>query len=123
VLEHGKALLEQVQQHRKDVGESILHGDLRREFDLAFLRGSRIIELLEQIAATSSRPDGWTDLARAGHLVARIAPDEMASAKERFGSASLKRLLVTSDLFEVIEEPDGGGHLRTVYRKKATHPS
>jgi len=122
VLEHVKVLLEQVIQRRQEVGESILRGDLGREFDLAFLRGSRIVQLLGEIAATAARPDGWTDLAKAGHLVASLEPEELANAKRRFGNGSLKRLLVASEMFEVVDEPVGGGHVRTIYRKKAARP-
>jgi hypothetical protein len=123
VLEHVKALLEQVQQHRQEMSESILRGDLRRDLDLAFLQASRIVQLLGEITATAARPDGWTDLAQAGKLLADLELEELANAKRRFGSGSLKRLLVASELFEVVDEPDGGGHSRTIYRKKAARPN
>jgi hypothetical protein len=122
VLEHVKALLEQLQVHRQGIGESLLRGDLRRELKLAFLQGSRIVQLLGEIAATAARPDGWTDLARAGQLMTDVAPDEMASIKARYGVSSLKKLLVASEMFEVVDEPVGGGHVRTIYRKKAARP-
>jgi hypothetical protein len=116
-------LLEQVIQRRQEVGESILRGDLRRDLDLTFLQTGRIVQLLGEIAATAARPDGWTDLARAGHLVASLEPDELANAKRKFGNGSLKKLLVASEMFEVVDEPVGGGHVRTIYRKKAARPN
>jgi hypothetical protein len=118
VLEHVKVLLEQVIQRRQEVGESILHGDLGRDIDLAFLQANRVVQLLGEFASTAARPDGWTDLALAGHLVASLEPEELASAKRRFGNGSLKRLLVATEMFEVVDEPVGGGHWRTIYRKK-----
>jgi hypothetical protein len=36
--------------------------------------------------------------------------------------SSLKKLLVASEMFEVVDEPVGGGHVRTIYRKKAARP-
>jgi hypothetical protein len=47
-----------------------------------------------------------------------MATDEVSDAKDRYGQGSLKRLLVASELFEVLEEPDGSGNSRTVYRIK-----
>ena len=87
--------------------------------ELAWLQQSRIVKLFEQIAETPARRDGWVDLAAAGQCVHRLAPDDVMNLKERYGVRSLKPLLVTSERFEVADDPDGGGYVRTIYRKKA----
>jgi hypothetical protein len=123
ILTHIKSVLAAVEQGRKQVAEALMNGEAGRLIELAFLQASRIVQLLGEIAETAARPDGWTDLARAGQLIADVAPDEMASMKERYGVSSLKKLLVECEMFEVAEEPDGGGHRRTIYRKKAAPPN
>ena len=100
-----------------------MNGEVWRQFELAFLQASRIVQLPGEISATAAQPDGWTDLARAGQPVVNVAPDEMASMKEWYGVSSLKKLLVASEMFEVAEESDGGGHRRTIYRRKAARPN
>ena len=90
----------------------------KRHVKLPVLQQSQIIQRFKQIAETSARGDGWVDLAAAGQLVHKLAPDDVMNMKERYGVPSLKKLLVASEMFEVTDEPDGGGHLRTIYRKK-----
>jgi hypothetical protein len=49
-------------------------------------------------------------------------PRLVVPAVMALGVSSLKKLLVPSEMFVVAEEPDGGGHVRTTYRKKAGNP-
>lgn len=72
--------------------------------ELMYLQSSRMIELLETVAATPKRKDGWTDLSYASSVVQRLEPDVLENRKERFGEESLKVLVLKSGLFEVAEE-------------------
>jgi hypothetical protein len=118
VRDHLKSVLEALKEGQQQSAEYLMSSEGRRQFELPWLQQSRIVQLFVQIAETASRPDGWTVLALAGKLVHDIATDELIDAKDRYGQGSLKRLLVASELFEVREEPLGGGNSRTVYRIK-----
>ncbi|AJG24384.1 hypothetical protein RR42_s2803 [Cupriavidus basilensis] len=86
--------------------------------ELMHLQGSRMIELLEEVAAAPKRADGWTDLAYAAGIVQRQEPDALVDRKARFGERSLKALILKSGLFEVAEEvlPQG---TRTLIRSRS----
>ena len=89
-----------------------------RAFDMMWLRQSHLVQVLAHIASNMARPDGWTLLSNAGHLARDLAGDDIRSMAERFGHKSLKRLLIATELFDVVEEPTTGEHTRTIYRLK-----
>ena len=83
---------------------------------LAFLRGSRLVAMLGEIAMRAARWDGWALLSTAGNLTEREAPAELENLRDRFGHSNLNGVLVATELFDVAEEPTSGGGTRTVYR-------
>jgi hypothetical protein len=87
-----------------------------RQMELLFLRSSRLVVMLGQIAMATPRADGWTLLATAGHLIKREAPDELEGLRARFGHATLKAVLQATELFDVADEATPGGGTRTIYR-------
>ncbi len=87
-----------------------------RQFELAFLRGSRLIIMLGDIARQTPRADGWTPLSTAGDLIKRHAPSELDDLHKRFGHATLKGVLLAAELFDVTEEVTRGGGRRILYR-------
>jgi hypothetical protein len=82
---------------------------------LAILQGSRMIELLTEIASIPHRKDGWTDLARAAGIAQRQEPNAFADRKARYGQQSLKALVEKSQLFLIRQEELPGGR-RTLIR-------
>jgi len=86
--------------------------------ELMHLQSSRMIELLEEVAAAPKRVDGWTDLAYAAAIAQRLEPDALENRKARYGEQSLKALVLKSGLFEVAEEvlPQG---TRTLIRSRS----
>ncbi|MFC4519074.1 hypothetical protein [Cupriavidus pinatubonensis] len=84
-------------------------------FELIWLQGSRLIDLLLEIAANPRRADGWTDLSYAAAIAHAREPDALADRKARYGKESLKALVIKSQLFEVAEEEVPGG-VRTLIR-------
>jgi hypothetical protein len=87
-----------------------------RQFELQWLRHSRLVLLMGELASRSNRSDGWTVLATAGHIVSRQEPDELKHIAERYGHRTLKKLLQATELFDIDEEPIAGGGTRTIYR-------
>jgi len=92
---------------RKELEESAL-----------FLKRCHLIRLLTHIAEQTTRPDGWTPIDSAGHLIKQRVPEEIASLKEYFGYNSLKAFILDAKIFDVYEEPTNNGSIRMLYRKK-----
>lgn len=87
-----------------------------RAIELQWLRHSRLVLLLGEVAQKTPRADGWTVLASAGHILRRQEPQELEHMLERYGHRTLKRLLQATELFDIEEEPTAGGGTRTIYR-------
>lgn len=88
----------------------------QRQMELLFLRSSRLVMMLGQIAMATPRADGWTLLSGAGHLIKRDAPNELEGLRQRFGQPNLKAVLMATELFDVTDEVTAGGGARTIYR-------
>jgi hypothetical protein len=87
-----------------------------RQIELQWLRHSRLVLLLGEVAQKTPRADGWTVLASAGHILRRQEPEELEHMLERYGQRTLKKLLQATELFDIEEEPTAGGGTRTIYR-------
>lgn len=90
--------------------------ELERQMELVFLQSSRLVVMLGEIATRTARPDGWALLSTAGHLIKREAPAELEDLRERFGVPNLKGVLLSSELFDVADEPTPSGGTRSIYR-------
>lgn len=90
--------------------------EVARQIGLHRLRHSRLVLLLGEIAQRTSRADGWTVLASAGHILRQQVPEELEHMLERHGHRTLKKLLQATELFDIEEEPTSGGGMRTIYR-------
>ncbi|MCX7212334.1 MAG: hypothetical protein NTW53_06540 [Burkholderiales bacterium] len=90
-----------------------------RQFELQWLRQSRLVLLMGELTSRSNRSDGWTVLATAGQIVWREEPDELKCMAERYGHRTLKKLLQATELFDIDEELTARGGTRTIYRINA----
>ena len=81
-------------------------------------RKSSVVALLEDIAAQKARPDGWVPLSIAGQIIKQDAPDEISELHEKYGSKTMKALVLATDRFDLCEEPTAGGGIRVLYRLK-----
>jgi hypothetical protein len=89
----------------------------QREVELAWLRQSRLVLLLGDIAAQMARQDGWALMSHAGQLAQKHAPGEMLALREKYGHKTLKQLLIATELFDLKEEATEKG-IRVLYRLK-----
>ncbi len=103
---------------RKQMADFLLSEEGKRQIELSFLRQSRLVILLGDIAIQTKRSDGWALLTVAGHLVKQHAPEEIALLKERYGHKSLKRLMLATEIFDFNEENTEKGGIRVLYRLK-----
>jgi hypothetical protein len=90
-----------------------------KEIELSFLRQSRLVLMLGDIATQMSREDGWTSISSAGHLIKEHAPEELEQMKEKHGYNSLKKLIQASEIFDIHEEATPKGGARILYKLKA----
>lgn len=105
-----------VETARKEHAAFLASEDGQRQMDLLLLRNSRLVVMLGQIAMATPRADGWTVLQTAGNLIRRDAPAELLDLHTRLGHATLKAVLLATELFDVLEEATPGGGTRTIYR-------
>jgi hypothetical protein len=88
----------------------------KREMDLSWLRHSRLVLMLGEIATKTDRADGWMVLSTACHVIRQHEPTELADLDRRFGHRTLKKLMQATELFDIKDEPTARGGLRTIYR-------
>ncbi len=90
--------------------------EFKAHFELVWLRSSLIVTTLIDIANQLGNENGAVCLNIAGHLLEKHIPEEKAAMKERYGYSSLKKLMLATGLFEIIEEPTNKGGLRISYK-------
>lgn len=91
----------------------------RKVLELSFLRQSRLVLMLADIATQISRKDGWALISSAGNFVKRHAPEALENMRERYGYSSLKQIIQASELFDLHEEVLPKGGTRDLYRLKS----
>lgn len=108
--------------HRKATADFLSSEEGKRALELSWLQQSPLVRLLCECADQLCRSDGWLPLAKAGQVIWQRDPDDASRLKERYGHATLKQLLIGSQLFDVQDEPTAKG-FRTVYRLRADPPT
>lgn len=87
-----------------------------REFELQWLRHSRLVLLLGELATKTDRADGWMILATACNVIRQLEPSELVDLHKRFGHRTLKRLMQATELFDIEEEQTPRVGTRTIFR-------
>lgn len=103
---------------RKQMASFLGSEEGKKEFELSFLRQSRLVLMLGDIATQMTREDGWVLLSNAGQLVKEHAPEELDRMKVMHGYSSLKKLVEASEVFDVHEEETPKGGTRILFRLK-----
>jgi hypothetical protein len=116
ILERLQGWARTVETARREQAAFFASEEGQRQMELLFLRSTRLVVMLGQIAMATPRADGWTLLSSAGQLIKREAPGELEGLRERFGKPNLKAVLVATELFDVTDEATAGGGTRTIYR-------
>jgi hypothetical protein len=113
-----KSMINSLQEGRKEIAEFLSSEEGKKQFNLTWLRQSRLVLLLGDIATQMARPDGWTMLNTAGQLIRQHAPEEIAILSKRYGHRTLKGLILATEIFDIYEEPTDRGGIRVLYRLK-----
>ncbi|CAH1085677.1 hypothetical protein [Candidatus Nitrotoga sp. 1052] len=98
--------------------ELINSDEAKKQFELLWLRQSRLVILLGDIARQAARPDGWVLLRTAGQLIRQHEAEEKMMLNELYGHKTLKGLILATGLFDITEEPTHKGGIRLLYRSK-----
>jgi hypothetical protein len=114
-----QAMAKALNDGRKEIADFLQSKKGRKEFELSFLRQSRLVLMLWDIATQMNREDGWALISTAGHLIKEHAPEELEQMKEMHGYSSLKKLIEASEVFDIHEEATPKGGARILYRLKA----
>jgi len=113
-----RSMIDTLQEGKKKLTEFLNSKEGKKQFKLSWLRQSRLVILLGEIATQAARPEGWTLLNTAGQLIRQHAPEEMAALNQRYGHKTLKGLILATELFDIKEEPTDKGGIRVLYRLK-----
>lgn len=120
MFEQLKLVTKSMQDGRQVMAEFLTSDEGQRQFELIWLQHSPLVSLLREVATQKARADGWAYLAHAGQVARIHESDAMTHIKERYGYSTLKRLLIASELFDVLDEILSNGRFRTLYRVKKT---
>ncbi len=116
--EHLRTIANHIGESYKELSEFMVSEEFQKQSELLWLQASPLVCLLSNVASQFHRGDGWSYLAHAGNLANRELPDEVQNLNERYGFRTLKKLLVGSEMFDVMDEPLSDGRFRTVYKNK-----
>ena len=116
--EHLRTTIGHMQESRQKLLQFMTSPEYEKQSELMWLQASSLVSFLSDVTAKIHRKDGWCFLAHAGELAAKELPEELKNLKERYGFKTLKKLVIGSELFDVLDEILPGGGFRTLYRLK-----
>lgn len=110
------SIIEAVNLGRSQMAEFFASEQGQAHFELMWLRASRIVVMMAQIAFEIAREDGWSVLPLAAWRLHERAPEELQNMDARYGHKNLVELLRASGLFDLRDEPTAKGGTRQLYR-------
>lgn len=121
--EHLRSTIGHMQESRQKLLEFMASSEFEKQSDLMWLQASPLVFFLSKVTTKIHRKDGWCYLAHAGKLAAKELSEELKNLKERYGFNTLKKFVIGSELFDVLDEPLPGRGFRTLYRLRPTPES
>lgn len=115
--EHLRSTVQHLRDSSKLLADFIGSPEYEKQAELMWLQASPLVSLFCAVAEQHHRKDGWTCLAQAGALAAKELPEDVRQLTERYGFKTLKKLLIGSDMFEILDEQLSDGNFRTLYRQ------
>lgn len=117
-IENLVSLIKQIGNTLKEHANFMNSEDGYKLFELRLLQQSSVIAMLLELSETQSRPDGWTVLDNSTRYLKENLADDLAKIKQYEGCKTMKSLILTSKLFDILEEPTKNGGTRLLYRAK-----
>lgn len=118
--EHLRSMVQHLHDSAKMFAEFVASPEYEKQTELMWLQASPLVALMSEFSARQHRKDGWTYLAQAGSLAAKEIPEEIANLKEHYGFKTLKKLLLGTEIFELMDEQISEGRFHTLYRIKSS---
>lgn len=118
MFEHLNSVSETMKYAFREMAEFLASDEATKQIELIILQQSSLVSLLQDVAGQKARPDGWAYLSHAAQIACIHASDSVTHMKERYGYSTLKKLLVASEIFDVLDEPLPNGSFRTLFREK-----
>jgi len=117
-IEHLISLIKQIGNSMKEYAEFLNSDEGYKLFELRHLQQSRLVGMLLELSETQSRPDGWTVLDNSTRYIKNNLADDLVKIKQYEGCKTMKSLVITSELFDILEESTKKGGTRVLYRAK-----
>ncbi|EGR2549186.1 hypothetical protein DX888_00855 [Vibrio alginolyticus] len=114
-----QSTMKELDEVRRAISDFIKSGAFGKKFELIWLQQSELVIILSDIASQISRTDGWSSLPLAGKLLKNNFPEVAVGMKERYGYKSLKKLLLATEIFEVVDEQTKRGGTIQLFRRKS----
>jgi len=93
-IAHFQGMIQAIREHAATTQAFIDSDAGKKTFDVMWLQQSRVVLMLGDISRQQARPDGWTYLSTAGHILKRHAPEEYAALDTRYKCKTLWDLVV-----------------------------
>lgn len=107
-----------IQESRKEFAKFLLSEEGDRYLRLGSLHQEKVVLMLIEIADQRARHDGWTMLSTAGYQINKKIPGELAAVKRKYRLKTLRELVLSTELFEILKENLSRGGFRELYRLK-----
>jgi len=117
-IEHLISLIKQIGNSMKEYTEFLKSDEGYKLFELRHLQQSKVVGMLLELSETQSRPDGWTVLDNSTRYIKNNLADDLVKIKQYEGCKTMKSLVITSELFDIVEESTKKGGTRVLYRAK-----
>ena len=118
--EHLRSTIGHIKESRQKLLDFMASPEYEKQSELMWLQASPLVSFLSEVTTKIQRKDRWCYLAHAGELAAKELSEELSNLKERYGFKTLKKLVIGSELFDVLDEILPGGGFRTLYRLRPT---
>lgn len=120
IHEHLRSTIGHIQESRQKLLDFMASPEYEKQSELMWLQASPLVSFLSEVTTKIHRKNGWCYLAHAGDLAAKELAEELKNLKEHYGFKTLKKLVIGSELFDVVDEILPGGGFRTLYRLRST---
>lgn len=117
-IEHLNSVIKQIANTMKECAEFLNSDEGYRRFELGILQQSSVIGMLLDLSETQSRPDGWTLLDNSTRYIKNNLANDLVKIKKYYGCKTMKSLVITSEVFDIVEETTKKGGTRVLYRAK-----
>lgn len=118
-IKNVQTVAETLSRSKKILSEFLCSDEGKKVWLDLFFSQDRLVTLLAEIAAQSTRNDGWTLMNKAALLLKQHAPKELELLHKGTEHKSLKALMLKSGMFEFSEEKTNKGGTRVLYRLKS----